>query len=95
MLGTGKTGHDNVKLLLGRDSQGHAILSTILRGEMPNSLLLLFLAVKLDVFVTALGSCSPPRFDKFSERLIGPWTTAENEERSVEEVMRSCGACSY
>lgn len=32
----------------------------------------------------------PPRFDVFSERLVGSWKT-NNDDQIVEEVMRSCG----
>lgn len=38
----------------------------------------------------------PPRFDVFSELLLGSWKTANNnEEQIVEEVMRSCGKSTY
>lgn len=41
-------------------------------------------------------SCASPRFDTFSERLVGDWqwTNGENQQietASVKEVMRSCG----
>ncbi|VEU40890.1 unnamed protein product [Pseudo-nitzschia multistriata] len=40
-------------------------------------------------------TCPPPRFDGFSERLVGGWTTTPyaNDDSlvEVEEVMRSCG----
>jgi hypothetical protein len=39
----------------------------------------------------AFAPCPPPRFDVFSEPLIGSWTNDEDEQRSLEEVMRSCG----
>lgn len=40
----------------------------------------------------AFGSFPPPRFDNFSDRLIGSWTRAsDGAKQSVEEVMRSCG----
>ena len=43
----------------------------------------------------AFAPCPPPRFDVFSETLIGSWTphstTGDEETRTVEEVMRSCG----
>jgi hypothetical protein len=35
--------------------------------------------------------CPPPRFDTFSEKLVCSWTTHEDENIVVEEVMRSCG----
>lgn len=42
--------------------------------------------------VVAFGPFPPPRFDEFSERLIGSWTKAsDGTMASVEEVMRSCG----
>jgi hypothetical protein len=57
-------------------------------------LLPLLLSVALSHKVAAFGPCVPPRFDDFSEKLVGKWVTHTEPTEiagSVEEVMRSCG----
>ena len=53
------------------------------------------LSVAFSRKVAAFGSCAPPRFDDFSDKLVGKWVALNTEPTeisgSVEEVMRSCG----
>lgn len=54
----------------------------------------LLLSVALSHKVAAFGPCVAPRFDDFSEKLVGKWVTHTEPTEiagSVEEVMRSCG----
>ncbi|CAB9512144.1 expressed unknown protein [Seminavis robusta] len=45
--------------------------------------------------IASFTSCATPRFDTFSEKLVGTWkwqdSTGTDREEAVGEVMRSCG----
>jgi hypothetical protein len=63
---------------------------------MIHSLPLTFLlSVSLSFQVAAFVPCVPPRFDDFSDKLVGKWVALNTYPReisgSIEEVMRSCG----
>ena len=55
---------------------------------MLRRILVVLLAVK--PVVHTFSPCPPPRFNVFSDKIVGEWYTSHGV-RTVEEVMRSCG----